>query len=217
MNSLDPTKDLFEREELARIWDFLDERATLCPGSKWTMFRAMIGVLSRVGCRITEACMLTVGDCELEHDPPFLRVQRLKKKNETIDPLLIDEILADWIREWLEYRPDATRAPLFVKPVSGKPWNRIEFHQAWKRLLREIDVPYRRPHALRHTHLTDYQSITGDIAMTMKRAGHTSTRTTMRYVDPRLTDRAKAINALPGLYEQPQDGNVLSLPLARTV
>jgi len=216
---LDPKRDLFERSEMAEIWGFLEKRANIeSPLSKWVQYRALVGVLSRVGCRATECCNLKVGDVELSRSPGYLRVVRLKKKNHTVDCVEIDTTLARWLSEWVEVRSAGPDEILFHKVKSGKQWNHIELQQAWERLLRHIGVEYKRLHALRHTHLTDFYQVTKDLALTQRRAGHSDPRTTMVYVDSRLEDRAQAIEAFRLSYEpEPSHkGNIVDFPVERS-
>ncbi len=187
---LDPSKDLFTREEMSRIWDGLDCLAATGE-AKHLMFRAMIGVLSRVGCRATEACNMQVKDVDLENTPPIVRIWRLKKKKPTQSILEVDSVLAGWLAEWLQVHPsDDQGAPLFHKVRSGKQWNRVELQQHWRRLLGVLGVKYRHLHALRHTHGTDYYAATGNLPATQIRLGHSDIKTTMIYVDCRLETRA---------------------------
>lgn len=91
----------------------------------------------------------------------------------------------------------------------GAPMHPRNFYRAWRRALKQADVPHARIHDIRHLHLSRLALLGIEAKQISERAGHSTTSFTLdRYVKSFRQQRAKAALSMDELFGGTDDTSV---------
>jgi site-specific recombinase XerD len=165
-----------EREHLPEVLS-LREIAVLLDALKLPKYRVFFSTVYATGMRVAEACRLETRDIDGERG--VIRVRGCKGGRErfvTLSPRLLAILRAYW-------RFARPAAPYLFTARTGKPLNPEVARNALKAAAREAGLDKRvTPHILRHSFATHLLECGVDLRIIQVLLGHTSIRTTTRYV-----------------------------------
>ena len=194
------------------------------PGSD----RAMLYVLSSwTGYRRKELASLTLRSLDLAGDPPTVRVHAAYAKNGRTDETPLHLLVVERLRAWLAARGEmAPGAPLFNLRTAGGNWRKTskmmqgDLEAARKKWISEPKSDLERGtreasdfltyqdedglfadfHSNRHTFITNLGRARVPLATAQKLARHSTPALTSNvYTHLELSDKAAAIDSLPGM------------------
>jgi site-specific recombinase XerD len=145
---------------------------------------AIIETLIGTGLRVTEACLLRVGDLYLDGDHPSVFVRRGKGGRQRLVP--ISSRLGDYLREFLSQKQtwgqsNEREQPLFLGE-HGVALTRWGITKIWKSALARAGLPPKwGVHSTRHTFAVEAYRQTRDLRLVQRLLGHASPVTTMAY------------------------------------
>lgn len=183
--------EILTKDEVSRLLDACSVRA---PTGRRN--RALIMLLYRTGLRISEALDLAMKDINLEIGALVV----LHGKGDRRRAVGIDEATTRELERWLKVRRafalPGGRAPIFCT-LQGKRVDPSYVRRLLPRLGKKAGIEKRiHPHGLRHSLASELAAEGLPANLIQKVLGHTSLRTTSRYVDHLLPteaiDRLKA-------------------------
>lgn len=174
----------------------VDEVTRLLQSAGCLKYKAALGVAYGAGLRASEVCHLTTPDIDSKR--MVLRVEQGKGKRDRyaiLSPVLL-ELLRAWWREGRARRQLLPGGWVFpgqnpVNPLSTRSLNRI-FHQAVDAAKIDKRVSL---HSLRHAFATHLLEAGTDIVVIQQLLGHTSIRSTLRYLH--LSERRLMVTGSP--------------------
>ncbi|MDE5055352.1 tyrosine-type recombinase/integrase [Niallia taxi] len=186
-----PNRDLSSNEVLQLLNYFKGHPILHC----------FIAVLSTTGLRIRELCSSRISDITYQDGDYWLNVmgKGRKQREVLLHPNIIEEIRLFRIRRKLEFKLDPTDdSPIFTT-ATGKPYNYKYLSNYLTKHMNRADITFikiRRtpitPHFLRHA----YAIISAENGATLESIspslGHSSYRTTARYLEKRLSRKNSA-------------------------
>lgn len=198
---------VFTRQELA---DLLEAVASIRP-----QYYALVLVLARTGLRLGEALTLQVQDLDFTHRQ--IHVQRTWSGQRRLDDAshitppknwktrLVDMTtkLADLLAEDLRQHPRPNQW-LFPFGPQHQPMHPSSFYSlVWRPIFKHLAMPYRKPHALRHTYASLLLSMGESPVYVKEQLGHTSIKITVDTYGHLLRDEHRS-RLLDRLDENPQ-------------
>jgi integrase/recombinase XerD len=186
-----PNRDLSSNEVL-QLLDYFKGHPIL---------HCFIAVLSTTGLRIRELCSSRISDITYQDGDYWLNVmgKGRKQREVLLHPNIIEEIRLFRIRRRLEFKLDTTDdSPIFTT-ATGNPYNYKYLSNYLTKHINKADITFikiRRtpitPHFLRHA----YAIISAENGATLESIspslGHSSYRTTARYLEKRLSRKNSA-------------------------
>lgn len=159
-------------------------------------YRAILHILYGSGLRLSECAMLKVTDIDSEQMQIRVQQGKGKKDRYTILPRTSLEVLRDY---WAAYRPERTR---WLFPGQD-PQKHLCFHsiqKAYHQARKLADIHKAGGvHTLRHCFATHHLQLGTDLATLQRMLGHSSLKTTSRYlhvvIDPQQRLRNPLDNA----------------------
>lgn len=162
--------------------------------------RTILALLPRTGLRIAEICQLRLDQIKSTEEVHYLSF-RGKGDKPRVVPLGAEGLAA--LRAYLDWRAKrkAYAASPFLFPGRGGSHYRPN---TVRRVCADIrggclDLDGLSPHVLRHTYATRAVVNGVDIARLQKLLGHSSIRTTERYLHPTVQDLSAAVTKVAGL------------------
>ncbi len=172
----------FTKDEVERI-------LKACGRSKRN--HALVLFLLDTGLRVSEACRLSVQDCDIESGAITVRAFQTGRKSR---PRLVyigkSTRHALWL--YLASRPDAHPGDPLFSTLNGKPLNRFSVKNILYRLAASSGVPKVHPHRFRHTMAIEYLRSGGDVFTLQRLLGHANLEMVRYYLDLAESDSATA-------------------------
>jgi len=177
--------DILGREEVHKLLEAVDS----------TMHRAVLKTAYGAGLRIAEACSLLVTDIDSERG--VIHVRNGKRARDRY--VMLSPTLLTTLREcWKLYRPALPL--LFPGEKPGTFVSQEAVRKSLRAASRKIGITKRvTPHSLRHAFATHLLEDGADIRTIQLLLGHSSIRTTARYIQVSLAHIQKTPSPLDGL------------------
>ena len=154
---------------------------------------ALVQLSLQAGLRLGDLADLHLGDLDLSHDPPRLKIR--SGKGGAPRNVYLNSAARKALRVWLAVRPPSPHQAVFLSRTRT-PLSRRTLHTALSTQLRRAGILHATPHTLRHAFATLLYRQHKDLLLVKEALGHRRVDTTTRYT--RRTDReiALAIEAL---------------------
>lgn len=154
---------------------------------------ALVQLSLQAGLRLGDLADLQLGDLDLSHDPPRLKIR--SGKGGVPRNVYLNSAARKALRAWLAVRPPSPHQAVFLSRTRTS-LSRRTLHTALSAQLRHAGILHATPHTLRHAFATLLYRQQKDLLLVKEALGHRRVDTTTRYT--RRTDReiALAIEAL---------------------
>jgi integrase len=184
----------FPPEDLVRLFEFLDAEAA--KGDLYAIRdRAVLRLAYVTGIREGELAALSFDQLDLDQCEVSILAGTSKSKKHR--PVYFDDQAARDLEAWLDVRPNRAGVQQVFVSLGGRVprGSSIKPHALYDLLERrcfQVGIQRRKFHALRHSSALDAldEGISAD--KVQKQLGHTSLKTTLRYLRGRDEDRAQA-------------------------
>lgn len=195
--------ETFTAEEIKKV---LDTIATSIYYKKYLPFftlavhsGARLGEL--LGLRITEVedDRIKIKDAIRSGRILDLESRPKRKKNVKTDSsyrsITLSKKIIDMLREAYRTEPIVVGGYVF-HTANGTPYSMRNMERTWERILIEADIPYRKFHALRHTHATELLGKGVPVLEVSRRLGHAKASTTLNIYGHAIKGYAEQIPAI---------------------
>jgi len=160
---------------------------------------AIVETLLGTGLRVSELCVLVLGDLYLDTGSANVLVRRGKGGKSRL--VAISAGLAAYLVGFSKWKasagePTSPTSPLFVSERGGK-MHRSAVHRLWKAALKSAGLPlHHGVHATRHSYAVEVYRRTRDLRLTQRLLGHASPNTTQVYASLLDDDVRRGVEAI---------------------
>lgn len=163
--------------------------------------RLIITFLSNTGLRASEACAITIGDCDLSE----LVISNIKGKGGKTRKVALMPACAKAIKTYLLTRPNANEFQSLLIAPDGKVLNRYDLNRILNAIGKRIDVKV-TPHSLRRAFVTISHAKGAPLDDLRLSCGHSDIKTTQGYCktqESEMLERMKKMEIIPDDPEEP--------------
>lgn len=165
-------------EDVARIIEYLGQ------GRQRIHWQIPVKLLAYLGCRWGELEALSVGDIDLQSDPPMVRIESHKTARNRKEQHRFVEIHPAILEDLVALVKDRGSEDRLISQLDKRNATKV-----MRRACLALGIRYRRLHGLRHFWISALLSAGVPLAVVMTMAGHRNLSTTQGYLhlDPRQT------------------------------